>query len=224
MKFKSHIATQVSGSVGGTTFASNQGGMYMRARSTPTNPNSPFQVAVRAGFRACMNAWTNVLTAAQRAAWKTYAANTPLINSLGDAKPIGANAMFARTNTVRQQAGLSIQASAPTTFDLGSFTLPTFSAAASGATAAVTFTTGDSWHATGGKLLIGVSRSQNGSIEFFKGPFRFAAAIDGAATSPATFTLPFTAGGTTNNMFYHVSALQPDGRLSEPVIIKSPPV
>jgi len=223
MKFKSHIVTQASGSVGGTTYASNQGGLYMRARSTPTNPNTGFQATVRTFFRTIMNAWTNTLTSAQRSAWDTYAKNTPIVNSLGDSKPIGANAMFLRTNSVVLQAGLTLVTAAPTTYDLGSFTAPTFTVAASSSSATAAFTTTDSWHASGGALLVYASRPQNPSINYFKGPFRLAKVILGTATSPQTFTLPFVAGGTNSCVFMKVSALQPDGRLSQPTINKSTP-
>ena len=224
MKFKSALVTQVSGSVGGATMAVNKGGMYMRARSIPTNPNTAFQQSVRTFFKAIMNAWTNTLTAAQRAGWNTYATNTPIVDSLGEARVIPDNAMYLRSNNSRLQAGLSRIDAAPGVFDLGSFTQPTFSLAAAGTTAAVTFTTGDSWHATGGALLIYASRPQNASVNFWKGPFRLVGAISGTATSPQTFTMPFTTGSTASATFFKTVATAPDGRLSTESIVKSTPV
>ncbi len=224
VKFKSQIATQVSGSVGGTTYAQNQGGMYMRARSIPTNPNSGFQQAVRTFFKQCLNAWTNSLTAAQRAAWSVYDQNTPIIGPLGDSRKIGANAQFLRSNVSRLQGGLARVDSAPTTFDLGSFTQPTFATSINGGSLLATFTTTDSWHTSGGAMLLYASPPQNSSINFFKGPFRYVGTITGAATSPQTFVLPFTAGGTNTCMFIKTAATQPDGRLSTPSIVKSVPV
>ena len=197
MKFKSHIVTQVSGSVGGTTYAQNQGGMYMRARSIPTNPNTSFQQSYRQFFKTVMNAWTNTLTAAQRAAWSTYAKNTPVINSLGSSIILGDNAMFLRTNGPALQNGISLFASAPTTFDLGAFTAPVPTITHATTSMSVAFTTGDTWNTAGGALLLYASRAQNGSINFFKGPFRLVGKISGGATSPQTFTLPFAAGSTS---------------------------
>lgn len=224
MKFKSHIVTQASGSVGGTTYATNQGGLYMRARSIPTNPNTSFQAAYRNFFRTVMNAWTNTLTAAQRAAWSTYAKNTPVINSLGSSIILGDNAMFLRTNGIALQNGIALFTAAPTTFDLGSFTAPVPSITHASTSMSVAFTAGDTWNTAGGALLIYASRQQNASINFFKGPFRLVGKISGTATSPQSFVLPFAAGPTTSAMFIKVSALQPDGRLSNPLIIKSTPV
>ncbi len=224
MKFKSQIATQVSGSVGGTTYASNQGGMYMRARSIPTNPNTSFQASYRAFFRTVMNAWTNTLTAAQRAAWSVYAKNTPVLNSLGSSIILGDNAMFLRTNGIALQNGIALFTAAPTTYDLGAFTAPVPTITHASTSMSVAFTVGDSWNATGGALLIYASRPQNASINYFKGPFRLVGKISGTATSPQVFVLPFAAGSTTSSMFVKASALQPDGRLSNPLIIKSTPV
>lgn len=224
MKFKSHIITQASGSQGGTTYAHNQGGMYMRARSIPTNPNSGFQSTVRGLFRTLMNVWTNTLTAVQRAAWKTYATNVPLINTLGDAKKINDNAMFERCNLPRVQNGLARVDAAPTTFDLGTFTMPTFTVHAGTTCMTATFTVGDAWNATGGGMIISASRPQNPSINYPPTDTRVVGIISGTATSPQTFVLPFPAGTTATSMFLFVSATQPDGRLSTQSNVKSTPV
>jgi len=224
MKFKSHIVTQASGSVGGTTYAQNQGGLYMRARSIPTNPNSAAQQALRNVFKGLMNAWTNTLTAAQRAAWNVYSTNVPMKGPLGDTRPIGGVANFIRSNTPRVQNAQSRIDSAPTTFDVGAFTQPTFAITHSSTSMVATFTTGDSWNLSGGAMFLYASRPQNASINFFKGPFRLVGVIPGPATSPQSFTLPFAAGATTSAMFIKASVSQPDGRLSTDSITKSTPV
>jgi hypothetical protein len=221
--FLSHLVTQVSGSVAGTTYASNQGGLYMRARSTPTNPNSPGQQAVRTNFKSLMNRWTNVLTAAQRAAWQTYNKNVPMMNKLGQMKPIGDNSNYLRSNAPRVQNGLATVDSGPSTFDLGSFTQPTFALTHGASTISATFTVGDSWNTAGGAMFLYASRPQNASINFFKGPFRLVGVISGVATSPQTFTLPFVTGATSTVTFIKTSVSQPDGRLSTDSVVKSTP-
>lgn len=224
MKFKSHIATQVSGSQGGTTYAQNQGGMYMRARSIPTNPNTPQQSALRAVFKGIMNAWTNTLTSAQRAAWNVYSTNVTFIDKLGTAISIGGVANYVRANTPRVQNALSRIDNAPVTFNVGAFTPPTFAVTHSSTSMVATFTAGDTWNTAGGGMFIYASRPQNSSINFFKGPFRLVGVVSGVATSPQTFVLPFAAGTTASTMFFKVSVTQPDGRLSSDQIIKSTPV
>lgn len=217
MKFKSALVTQSSGSVGGATFAHNQGGLYVRARSIPTNPSSAFQVAVRNNMATLSNAWSNILTAAQRAAWAVYASNVSLVNALGDAIHVSGIAMYNRTNTPRLQAGVSRIDAAPTTFNLGSFTNPTITCVASSSNLSVAFTNTDSWAiAVGGYMLVYASRPQSPGINFFNGPYRFAGKISGAVvppTSPVTIAVPFpvVAG---QKVFYDVRVSQVDGRLS----------
>lgn len=217
MKFKSALVTQSSGSVGGATFAHNQGGLYIRARSIPTNPSSAFQVAVRNNMATLSNAWSNILTAAQRAAWTTYAANVTLVNALGDAIHVSGIAMYNRTNTPRLQAGVSRLDAAPTTFNLGSFTNPTITCVASTGNLSIAFTNTDSWAtAVGGYMLVYASRPQSPGINFFNGPYRFTGKIAGAVTpptSPVTLATPFpvVAG---QKVFFDVRVSQVDGRLS----------
>lgn len=217
MKLKSALLTQASGSVGGATFAHNQGGMYIRARSIPTNPSSAYQTAVRNILSGLSQAWSQTLTGAQRTAWATYAANVPLISTLGDSRPVSGLSMYNRCNVPRIQAGLARVDTAPTTYTLGTFTNVTITATGSTGLLSVAFTNTDSWDsATTGALLVYSSRPQSVGINFFKGPYRYAGKIPGAGTpptSPQTVTSPFalTAG---QKVFTQVQATLTDGRLT----------
>ena len=220
MKFKSQVYTQVSGSIGGITYSHNQGGLYTRARSIPVNPGSTFQVAVRALVSSLTNYWVNTLTPAQRAAWDLYAANVLLPDPFGDPRLVSGLNMFSRTNVpLLQAAGTQVNV-APGGFDLGSFTPPTIAAPNAAAdTVDVSFNNADPWAtAVGGHMLIYLSRPQNPSINFFKGPYRFAGKVSGAVvppTSPATITLPFPCV-VGQRVFVKISFVQVDGRLSLP--------
>ena len=220
MKFKSALVSQVSGSVGGATFAHNQGGLYMRSRTVPTNPRSTQQVQVRTALGGLSNQWVNTLSAAQRTAWQVYSTNVKYIGPLGDSRSIGALANYNRSNVPRVQVGLPIVSNAPTNYTTGGFVQPTVTATASTSRLTVSFTGSDSWvSAAGSGMLVFVSRPQNQSINFFKGPYRLAGAITGTATgvaSPATLALPF-ATSAGQKLFYRVQVSQADGRYSLPV-------
>ncbi len=225
MLFKSQVFTQVSGSVGGLTFARNRGGLYTRARAIPTNPNTASQVAARTALSTLVDAWTTILTLAQRDAWETYAKNTPVVNVFGDPKLLTGQQMYIRSNQPRVRNGEARVDDGPTTFDLGTFTTHSIAiSAASPSDIDVGFTNTDSWAvAVGGFLFVGISRQQNPSINFFNSPFRALGSVDGAViapTSPETLISDFTyAEG--NKAFATARASQPDGRLSNDQIVET---
>lgn len=220
MKFKSQVYTAASGSIGGITYAHNKGGMYTRSRATPTNPNSTQQQATRAALAQLSDRWVNVLTDLQRLEWTVYASNTPVVDRLGDPLELSGIQMYVRNNVPRVQAALGAIDDAPATFSIGSFTNPTLTCVASTQLAGVAYDNSDTWAtATDGALLVYLSRPQNASITFFKGPYRFAGSVLGddmtPPTSPASFAVPFTifAG---QKVFGFFRATQADGRLSYP--------
>lgn len=223
MKFKSPVFSQASGSIAGITYSHNRGGMYVRARSTPTNPNTPQQQTLRSIMTQLSTRWTGGLTIAQRTGWETYAANVPLIDRLGEPRTVTGMNMYNRSNVPRLQAALARIDDAPTVFDLGSFTAPSVQAIDTVAgTADIAFATGDEWvNEDGAALLLYASRPQSQAINFYKGPFRFAAAVLGNSTtpptSPATINLPFPVT-TGQRVFFRGNVTRADGRLSTPVV------
>lgn len=225
MKFKSAIITQASGSIGGATYAHNQGGLYIRARSIPTNPNTTPQQAARNAFGSLAMAWRETLTSAQRSAWEAYAANTPVTNSLGDSILLSGQQMFIRNNGARVRAGEALVAASPVGGGGTALTTPTFDTFTDGdGFGDVAYTNTDDWAtAVGGFLIIQMSRQQNASINFFAGPFCYAATVDGAVvapTSPVTVTSPFGETFSTGKRVYlRCIACSADGRISDAKII-----
>ena len=220
MKIKSQLITQASGSIGGLTASRNKGGMYFRARTIPTNPGSTFQSAVRAVFAELTNAWINELSEEQRLVWQGYANNVELIDRLGDPMKVTALNMYVRSNVPRLQAGLPRVDTGPIIYDLGGFTAPQFSIDVANVEVDVTFTPGDAWaNEDDSAMLVFVSRPQNPTINYFKGPYRLAGTIDGSSTtpptSPAALGLPF-AVAAGQRVFVRVAVSRPDGRLSYP--------
>lgn len=220
MKIKSALITQMSGSVGGMTGAHNRGGLYLRARSIPVNTNTSFQQTVRNLMSQLTARWVNTLTAAQRLSWQAYAELTPLVDSLGEARTIPPLSMYVRSNIARAQAGQTIIDDGPTTYGLPTLSPVTATFDATADEVDVAFTNTDTWaNDDAGALAVFVSRPQNVTINYFKGPYRFAGVVQGDAvtppTSPATFALPFPVAAG-NKVFAQVRALDPDGRVSSP--------
>lgn len=219
MLFRPTIGTDLSGSLGGIVASRNKGGPYFRNRAIPTNPSTSFQQVLRLAMTVLTSAWNDDLTEVERDAWQTYADNVPLTNRIGEARNVSGQNMYVRGNIVAIQTGLARQDTAPTVFNLGSFTEPTLLAAdALGQLLSVGFDNTDAWaNETGSAMIVYISRPQNPSINFFKGPYQFAARIDGdmttPPTSPAMIAVPFliTAGQT---LFAQIRVCRADGRLS----------
>lgn len=119
MLFKSPIFSQASGSIGGTTFSRNRGGMYTRNRAIPTNPNTANQQAVRGYLGTAANAWTSILNEGQREGWRTYGNETPVINRLGDETRLTGQQQFVRSFVAFSRAGETPVLTAPTVYNTG---------------------------------------------------------------------------------------------------------
>lgn len=218
MLIKSGVITSMSGSIGGLVGSHNRGGMYFRARSIPVNPGSAFQQGVRASMSQLTVAWQETLTAGQRSDWETYAANVPTVGPLGDQRFLTGQNHYIRSNIPRLQVGLPRVDDAPTVFDLGSFTDPTFGFDATDDEIDVTFDNTDSWaNEDDAAMLVYASEGKALSINYFQGPYRHAGDIDGDSvtppTSPSAIAMPFsvTAG---LRYFARVRVSRADGRLS----------
>lgn len=207
MKIKSALATQISGSIGGMTGAHNQGGLYLRARSIPVNPQSAQQIAVRNGMTLAMQAWSQTLTDTQRLAWDQYADGSPLVNSLGDQIKVSGVNMFVRSYVPANQAGITPPEDAPPIYGLPAFTAPTL--AGNIGDVDVTFGGDDIWVSSdNGYMLVYLSRPVAPSIKYFKGPYRYAGKIAGNSTtpptSPATIPSPWSGGSPGQYQFAQI--------------------
>lgn len=219
MKFKSQLVTQVSGSVGGVTYSHNKSGLYMRARSIPTNPNTAEQQAARLALAAAATRWTEVLTQVQRAAWTIYAMNVNWVNPLGDVVHLSGQQMYCRSCAARTALGLTPVDDGPTVYDTGSYTTPVATASEATQLVSVAFTNTDDWAGeVGGAMGVFVSRPYSLSVNYFRGPYRHVGEILGAVvppTSPDTFTAPFAfVAGQRLQVFGRV--VRADGRTSYP--------
>ena len=220
MKYNSALMTDARGSIGGLTASRNAAGGYFRRKVSPVQPGSEQQQTVKAYMLNVMQAWVGTLTDAQRLGWKTYADATPQPDTLGNVRSIGGVGAYVRSNILRLLASKTRLDDPPAEFRFCDLTEPSITAVDAGAQeATVAFTNTDEWAKTsGGVLLIFAGRPRNPSRVFFKGPYRLAAVIDGAATpptSPETVELPFAVepGQVVGFRFIAISA---DGRVSSP--------
>lgn len=223
MLFEPLLGTSLSGKVGGLVASHNAGGAYFRAASIPTNPNTPFQQAVRTAVAGLTAAWQSTLTQEQRDAWEEYASNVTITNRIGKQVNISGLAMFVRSNVGRLQNLLPSILIAPVIFNLGQFLRGTaFNAIQSAQTVDVVFgqtIPTDPWISEAGSyMFVYISRQQNSGIKFFKGPYRLAGALQGdptPPTSPFTVSVPF-AINEGDRLFMRTVVAYADGRFTAP--------
>lgn len=96
--------SDISGSIGGTTFARNRGGAYARQRVKPLNPRSNDQANTRNRFGINSTGWRN-LTEAARLSWVGWAATHPVLNRLGEAVILSGAQAYSQVNNNRTFCG-----------------------------------------------------------------------------------------------------------------------
>lgn len=219
MLFKPLLGTDLSGKVGGIVASHNRGGAYFRAATIPTNPNTPFQQVVRASVAQLAAQWESTLTQLQRDAWAVYATNVTLTNRIGEQMNVTPLDMYVRSNVARQQIGSSRVDDAPTIFNLGAKTFQDAGVASVALqSVGVNFGTdilADPWaNESNSFMIVYISRPQNVGIGFFRGPYRFAATIQGDVIPPTSPLLagapfPFVLG---QRLFVRAVVTYADGR------------
>ncbi len=218
MLFTSPLLSQASGSLAGLTFSHTRGSKYVKARTTPTNPNSQRQGIVRTAMGILAPYWGTELTQTERDAWRLYAANVPTTNALGETIHLTGQQHFIRINVPRIQIGEAILDTAPTIFDLGTFTAPTIqSIASTPQDIELNFNNGDDWAiADDGFMIVYGGRPTSPGQRFFRGPWRFAGIIEGAVVPPGTpQDIPSPWFITTDEiMWVKIRVMQTNGRLS----------
>lgn len=222
------LVGEMSGSIGGLTYARNKGGQYVRQRSQVTNPNSPAQQAARSAMAYLAGYWLSTLTAAERTAWEDYAKNVSVTNRLGEKIYLSGQNMFIRSNAPRQRNSLAIVDAAPTEYILAELEPvgADMAGTAGGTSFDLTFDDSADWCSDdGAHLLVQVSSSpQNATINFFRGPFRAIDPVDGSSTtpptSPVTVTVPYVLP-VDQIIFVRVRLSDVAAKLSSPQIVRS---
>lgn len=226
------LLTASSGSVGDVVFSRNQHGPYTRDRTPPFDPASALQLAVRAALSECVTAWNATLTQAERKAWDVFAHAVRTRARLGRSTHAGGLGMYIRANVPRIQAAVgatprvdqapTILSSPPLTpitrvvLNYLDDTIHPF------------FDVNDAWaNEFRSPVLFYASPPQPRTVNFYRGPYRFAGRIDGGplgpGQNPATIPLPFPAG-STDRVFVRGRLTLSDARLGPSFFLPADPV
>lgn len=214
------LIIEIRGSIAGNTFARNRSGNYVRAKTTPINPNTARQQGVRGAMAFLTARWSTDLTALQRTAWNLYGASVTMLNRLGENINLSGFNHYLRSNMIRKQTALALIDDGPTLFEIPEKD-PTLSLASSAATQQLTigFDNSLAWANEDGAFMhLFQGTPQNGQRNFFDGPWRFIGQIAGdgttAPTSPELLGVNF-AIAAGQRLWIYARIGRADGRLSQ---------
>lgn len=94
------LAQEVSGTVGGVTFARVRQGKSVRGWRAPTNKRTPGQRTQRNNLARFSQEWFRDLSAEDRNVWSAYAPSCIFLNPLGEAYTLSGFNMYVRNNAI----------------------------------------------------------------------------------------------------------------------------
>jgi len=107
------LAQEVSGSVGGVTFARVHDGKAVRGWRAPVNKHRPLQRTYRNILARASTEWFSTLTPTQRSDWDTYSPTCVFTNALGEPYTISGFNMFTRNRMTQLLYALPADYEAP---------------------------------------------------------------------------------------------------------------
>ncbi len=212
---------EMRGALGGNVFSRNSTGNYVRSKTTPINPNTANQVAVRASLAQLTVRWSETLSAANRTAWNLYAASVQVTNKIGESINISGFNHYLRSGIEFLNRLGGFTDAGPVVFEIPEAD-PTLAITATeaGQTLSVTFDNTLPWaNETGATMLLYQGTPQNAQRNFFDGPWRFIGNVLGddavPPVSPVVVPVDFAIAEGQRQWIY-ARIRRVDGRLSEP--------
>jgi len=188
VKYGEMIA-DLRGKINGTVHAKNRFGAYMRNKTTPVNPQSLAQSAVRNSFTTFAQGWRS-LTAAQRAAWSSAVDNFPKTNIFGDAIKLTGSNLYMSINRLLATIGSAAISTPPLPAAVTGVTTLSVASLAGAGTMIATYTPAIPAAQT---VAIFATAPVSAGVSFVKGKYRFIKAIVAADASPYDITAAYEA-------------------------------
>lgn len=200
-----------------TTASHNRAGQYYRNRRSPVQPVGTGRRAfVRQAFGAASSAWAS-LTAAQQAAWVSFAAAHPITDSLGSSITLTGQQMYVAVNTQLLNCAQAQSNTPPASSTVFSAGAPTFTAVSAGA---ITFTPTGLGDAAD-FLLIAFSKPVSGGTLFNKTFWQervVAGNSTAAVVATTSYQTQFGIPPVGSRIFYRATPVNEDGFTGTPVI------
>lgn len=191
------MMTDARGKIGGQVFSKNKGGAYVRTKVTPANPQSSYQIAVRAALAAISAGWKS-LSQAAREAWIGATGNYKTTDIFGDAKQLSGSQLYVKLNLNLSNAGQPGITLPP--LPLGATGVSIDSVTADNSANTVEITTGGAVPA-GHTALVFATPALSPGRSFLKSEYRL------IGTKPAGSTSPLDVSSDYNAKFGAVGAV-----------------
>jgi len=101
------IVTDGRNKIGGHVASKNKAGNYLKTKSSPANPNTAFQSAVRSNFGSLAQSWRG-LTMEQRTTWINGAPSFPYTDIFGDTKQLSGFGLYMQLNSNLNSVGATL--------------------------------------------------------------------------------------------------------------------
>lgn len=102
------VVSDISGSIGDETYGRNQGGIFVRERVTPNDPNTGHQINCRNAMKILAQAWSGTLSEQQRKDWHAYAHQHPQPDKWGTPTLTNGYTRFVQVNFQYQRLHAAI--------------------------------------------------------------------------------------------------------------------
>lgn len=214
---------QMSGSIAGTVYFRNRFGNCARPRTKPVNPRSPRQMGIRTIMMYLAEQWReSPMTDEIREAWQTYADSCNWQNRLGEQVTLTGFNMFIMGNAALLNVGADLVTAAPAALGLppGDPNMVVSNVDEAAQKFDLAFDDGFDWCAEDDAyLMMHQGKPVSASHNFFGGPFRSCAFIEGNTAVPTTspslalpnIGYPLIAG---QKIWWEARIVRADGRLS----------
>lgn len=214
------MMVDASGKLGGQVFSKNRGGAYIRTKTTPLNPQTTAQMAIRGIFASISSAWSG-LTEESRQSFNNLVSSYARTDIFGDLRnPSGKN-LFQRLNqnlVISGQAQITV-CGQPQEVPFANLSEVLLNNAAPGINLSYA---GD---VTGSKVVVWATPPLSAGTSFVKNKLRQIAVLnggDGVTTDVASeYIAKFGAFEDDSNIYFGVRVINSNGQASPLETIKA---
>lgn len=171
--------TDMRNKLNGWVYSRNRYGAYVRTKTTPVNPQTSYQQAVRQRLGNLSSQWRG-LTESQRKAWRDATPDFQVIDIFGYPQKLAGNTLYVRLNQNLLNIGESSINVPPVPESIPDFFLDSMEAVAS--PAAITLTTSEATVPTGFSLAIYATGNIGPGVSYVKNRLKFIGTAEATAS------------------------------------------